>query len=78
MANREVRLSPDGNSIAIRTDWPADAWNAWGVMDANNGGHWAKSEEIAEWRPATGFSDSAAPESTPEPEVTIPPVEPGE
>lgn len=46
---REVRISPDGNSIAIRSDWPEDHDNAFGVMNAINGGHWAKAEKLESW-----------------------------
>lgn len=46
---REVRISPDGNAVAIRSDWSEDAWNAWAVMHAINGGHWAASSEVEGW-----------------------------
>lgn len=45
----EVRLSPDGNSSAIRSDAPEEDWRAWGVMDRHNGGHWAATDEVADW-----------------------------
>jgi hypothetical protein len=54
MFSREVRVSPDGNSVAVRTDYPIDAWNAWGVMDANHGGHWSLDKDVADWTVATG------------------------
>lgn len=46
---REIRVSPDGNSVAVRSDFPDDAWNAWGVMNAINGGHWSATSELAGW-----------------------------
>jgi hypothetical protein len=49
MAVREVRVSPDGDSVAIRSDNAPDAWNAWGVMNAINGGHWAKTDQLTDW-----------------------------
>lgn len=58
--NREVRISPDGNAVAIRSDNPADAWNTWGVIHAINGGHWAKTSEVADWSVVTAVQ-------TPEP-----------
>lgn len=45
----ELRLSPDGEAVAIRTNAPAEDWRAWGVMHRFNGGHWATAEEIADW-----------------------------
>ena len=44
----EVRISPDGNSVAIRSENAEDAWNAWGVMDRRNGGHWAKTSQVTD------------------------------
>lgn len=49
MAGREARKSPDGDSVAIRSDNASDAWNAWGVMNAINGGYWAKEEQVSDW-----------------------------
>lgn len=49
MGNREIRISPDGDSVAIRSDHPENAWNAWAVMNAINGGHWDRSERLADW-----------------------------
>lgn len=44
----EVRISADGNSVAIRSEHAEDAWNAWGVMNRQNGGHWAKTEQVSD------------------------------
>ena len=46
---REVRVSPDGDAIAIRSNWDEDAWNAWGYMHAVHGGGWVNSKEVADW-----------------------------
>lgn len=48
---REVRLSPDGVSVAIRNDQATDPedWNAWGVMDAHHGGAWMPESRVSDW-----------------------------
>lgn len=46
---REIRVSPDGNSVAIRSDADETATNAWGVMRAVGGGYWARSTQVADW-----------------------------
>ena len=46
---REIRVSPDGNAIAIRTDADVDAWNAYGVIHAVDGGHWEVLKEVKDW-----------------------------
>lgn len=51
MPIREIRVSPDGNSVAIRSDSGPEDWNAWGVMSAINGGHWSSSSELQDWTP---------------------------
>lgn len=50
---REIKISPDGNSVAIRSDADPDAWNAYGVMSAIHGGHWSASSELTEWTTVT-------------------------
>ena len=45
----ETRICPDGNQIAIRTDFPLDHPQAWGVMHSQNGGHWATNDEVERW-----------------------------
>lgn len=45
----EVRVSSDGDSVAIRSDYPEEAWNAWAVMHRVNGGHWSKDSEVSDW-----------------------------
>ena len=49
MSDREVRVSPDGNAVAIRTDWPADGNKAFGVMHIEHGGAWVPESSIADW-----------------------------
>ena len=48
---REIRLSPDGISVAIRNDQASDpeAWNAWGIMNSHNGGAWLPESRISNW-----------------------------
>lgn len=47
---REVRLSPDGNAVAIRSDdTDPESNKAWGVMRALRGGYWAATEQVADW-----------------------------
>ncbi|SBS79294.1 hypothetical protein MHPYR_710021 [uncultured Mycobacterium sp.] len=48
---REIRVSPDGDTVAIRADAPEDASNAWGCFSAVNGGHWSATKEVADWTP---------------------------
>jgi hypothetical protein len=47
----EMRVSPDGESIAIRGENAEDAYNAWAVMNRRHGGHWSASSEVANWLP---------------------------
>lgn len=47
---REIRLSPDGDMVAIRSDKPDTDWDAWGVMHHKNGGHWRTSAEVDDWQ----------------------------
>ena len=50
MSNREIRVSPDGNYVAIRSDaTDPQAHNAWGVMHAVHGGHWSMTSEVETW-----------------------------
>lgn len=69
---REVRVSPDRDSVAIRSDWPADNWNAWAVMNAVNGGHWSATSEVENWDvvtvPAAAPAAPSSPTPDPEPE----------
>lgn len=48
---REIRVSPDGISVAIRNDLADDpeAWNAWGIMDSHHGGAWRPESRISDW-----------------------------
>jgi hypothetical protein len=48
--NREIRLSPDGNSVAIRSDdADPESVKAWGVMRALEGGYWARTSQVDGW-----------------------------
>ena len=47
---REIRLSPDGDAVAIRTDeTDPESIKAWGVMRALKGGYWARTAQLADW-----------------------------
>lgn len=47
---REVRLSPDGDSVAIRTDEAdPDSRHAWGVMRVHDGGCMMTTLQVADW-----------------------------
>jgi len=61
-ASREYRVSPDGDSVAVRSDFPADGPMAFGVMNAINGGYWASDGQLQDW----GVVDSV---TYPEPEA---------
>jgi len=47
----ELRVSPDDNSIAIRSTADETAWNAWFIGNATNGGHFGSEREVAGWTP---------------------------
>lgn len=61
MTVREVRISQDGDSVAVRSDNASDAWNAWAVMNAINGGYWTKEEQVSDWNVVTATTPPAAP-----------------
>lgn len=52
---REVRVSPDGNAVAIRSDTAEDAFNAWFVGNGANvtspaaGGRWTNAKYVEGW-----------------------------
>jgi hypothetical protein len=54
---REIRISQDGDSVAIRSDQPADSPLAYGVFHAVHGGHWASSQDVDDWN-VQQFTDS--------------------
>lgn len=68
---REVKISPDGNAVAIRGDAAEDAWNAWAVMDSRNGGHWASNEEVSAWIDMDPSSALAAAARKADPEAPV-------
>ena len=69
MQGREIRVSPDGNSVAIRSDADENHWNAWGVMSAQNGGHWSTTSELADWITVEPIEVEDEPEEPEEPET---------
>lgn len=69
---REYLISPDGNAVAVRTDQAdPEAWNAWGVIHAQHGGHWSATAELFGWTVA-----EATEETLLEPEPESPLAEP--
>ena len=47
---REIRLSPDGDAVAIRSDdTDPESTKAWGVMRALKGGYWTSTAQISDW-----------------------------
>jgi len=46
---REIRVSPDGQAVAIRTDHPADGRRAWGVTHVENGSAWSPASVVDGW-----------------------------
>lgn len=46
---REIRVSPDGNAVAIRSDRDIDGYEAWGVIHAVHGGSWAMGSAVEDW-----------------------------
>jgi hypothetical protein len=48
-----LKRDPVSKAVAVRTVYPADGWNAWGVMTTDRGGHFASHDEVAEWPDVT-------------------------
>jgi len=46
---REIRVSPDGNAVAIKTDNSEEGRRAWGVIHAIHGGSWAPESVVEDW-----------------------------
>lgn len=49
MPDREVRISPDGQAVAIKTDNDPDGNQAWGIIHHRHGGAWVPSSSVADW-----------------------------
>jgi len=48
--SREIRVSPDGDAVAIRSDdTDPESIKAWGIMRALKGGYWARSAQVDGW-----------------------------
>lgn len=65
--DREVRISPDGSAVAVRSDHEPDAWNAWMVGHFFHGGHWSTTKELEGWSVVTAVETPALPEPEPPP-----------
>lgn len=46
---REIRMSPDGDSVAIRTDAEPDSYKAWNVTHALDGSFWGFEMHVEGW-----------------------------
>ena len=46
---RDIRVSPDGESVAIRSDKDADGIEAYGVFNAVGGGFWIGAAYVEDW-----------------------------
>lgn len=53
----DVRLSPDGKAVAIRSQFPEDGNMAYGVMNAQVGGYWMSAAKVADWTPMVPASE---------------------
>jgi hypothetical protein len=51
MPDREVRVSPDGQAVAIKTDRNPEGNQAWGVIHFEHGGSWVPMSSVADWTP---------------------------
>ena len=46
---REIRVSPDGDSVAIRTDAEPDSYKTWNVTHAIDGSFWGFPLHVEGW-----------------------------
>lgn len=53
MADREMRVSPDGEAVAIKTDNDPDGNQAWGLIHYRHGGAWVPAATVADWTPVS-------------------------
>ena len=51
MADRETRISPDGQAVAIQTDNDPAGNQAWGVIHYQHGGAWVPAVSVEDWTP---------------------------
>lgn len=49
MSAREIRVSPDGEAIAIKSDKDPDGNEAWGVFHYKHGGAWVPFASVEDW-----------------------------
>jgi hypothetical protein len=59
----EMRVSPDGQSVAVRSENAEDAWNAWAIMHRRNGGHFGGLAEVRTWQTLILDTSWAMPEA---------------
>jgi len=73
---RQTLVSPDGNAVAVRSDQAdPEAWNAWGVIHAQNGGHWSATAELIGWQFTEATGEVVLEPGPDEPEMIPPPPE---
>lgn len=59
---REIRVSPDGDQVAIRSHSDPDGPLAWGILSMEltgarvRGTRWAGEDEVAGWEPLVALS----------------------
>jgi hypothetical protein len=70
MSNREVRISLDGDVVAVRSDWPAEHEMAWGCMHAKHGGYWTQTANVADWKVVTETETPELPPAPQAPDIT--------
>ena len=46
---REIRVSPDGDAVAIRGNADESEWNAWSVCHAVTGSFRARAAQVDGW-----------------------------
>jgi len=68
---RTYKISPDGNSIAVSSDYPSPEM-AYGVMNVPNGGYWASADQLKDWSEVTEITAPPEPEPPAEPEGPTP------
>ena len=67
--SRQYLVSPDGNAVAVRSDQAdPEAWNAWGVIHAQHGGHCSATAELIGWSVAETTDETV---QAPEPPTVV-------
>lgn len=73
--SRQYLVSPDGDAVAVRSDQAdPEAWNAWGVIHAQRGGHWSATAELIGWSFSEVTEDTVEAPAPPAPPEFVPTV----